>query len=287
MAIIVNELSLNGQYGTKQDFISSIRTTGIILRCLNLYKVEILKGRDFYSSMITQDCSLYQIFHEKTPDPALQLFKSELLKIIGEPFWEDNQKHTCDDKYKFAHTTLLCQYGLAEATENSKTVISFDHQNYQNNSIELNKNTELITLDNIINLEVLQLKIINFIENGVISSTDDYPDFLPMSKIVKNLKMHDVDNFVSGMSKENKIAIYKSWGKAVALLNFWRVNRAVTSKNDRDVYTRKVAGKQCYITIDTENGTFEYFNHSGNHMGEHNFIGEKTRDDPQTHRITL
>lgn len=287
MAIIVNELSLDGQYGTKQEFISNIRTTGIILRCLNLFNVEILKGRVFYSCMVTEYHSLFEIFYEKSPDPTLQAFKSELLKIVADPFWENNQKHTCTDKYTYEHTALLCQYGLAEATEDERTVMSFNHLNYQTNSLSIKKNRNPVTLYNICSIPTLQFKIIDLIERGVIISNDDYPDYLPMTKVVKNLGMQDVDSFVAGKSKEEKISVYKSWGKAVAVLNFWKINRAVTNKNDRDVYGRKVGGRQCYLTIDTENGTFEYFNHSGGHIGEYNFIGEPTRDDPQSHRIVL
>lgn len=287
MAIIVNELSLTGQYGTKQEFISNIRTSGIILRCLNLFNVEILKGRDFYASMVTQDRSLLEIFYEKSPDPALQLFKSELLKIIADPFWENNQKHTCNDKYKFEQTPLLCQYGLAEATEDDRIVMSFSHPNYQTNNLSLKKNNDPVNLYNICNITTLQLKIIDLIESGLIKGDDDYPEYLPMTKVVQNLGMHDVDSFVSGKSKEEKIAVYKAWGQTIAKLNFWNLDRSVTNKNDRDVYFRKVDGKECYLSIDTENGTFEFFNQTGDHLGERNFVGIPTRKKPQSHKITL
>jgi hypothetical protein len=118
------------------------------------------------------------------------------------------------------HTDLLCNYGLAEATQDDKIVISFNHQNYQNKNLIVAKNGTALSVFNIYNLETLQEKIIDLIQNGNIPNQDNFEEYLPMTKVVKNLVMSDVDGFVSGKNKESKIAIYKTWGRIVAILNY-------------------------------------------------------------------
>jgi hypothetical protein len=60
----------------------------------------------------------------------------------------------------------------------------------------------------------------------------------------------------------------------------------VTRKNDRNIYTKSDKGTSQYLSIDTENGTFELFDYLGHHKGEFDFNYVRT-ENPKGHSITV
>lgn len=285
MAIILNEFSLTGQFKDLDSFYHNLKEVILIIRSIKNYNIEILKSYNFYNSNITQTNVLNDLLKNKNEE--IRGLKSEISKIINDPFWEASPKHNCSDTYNCLYTNLNCMYGLAEAVENIKTVISFKHLDFSLSPINVNKNNNSIAIDNIYDVDSLIVFLTNNVDNVLIPYVENSLDYLPNKKLTDSLlKFKDVENSWKGISHEEQIASYKKWGNIVAKFNFWRLNNVITNRNDRDIFSKQVNNRTCYLSIDTENGTFELFNHNGNHLGEFNFRFERTQNI-RTHAINL
>jgi len=285
MAIIINELSLDGQYADKNDFYIDLKKIILIITSFNQFKLNILKCYSFYNCKVTSTNILHDFL--KTNDDDIMGFKNILVQFINKPFWEDLQRHNCNDTYECEFTTSKCSYGLAEAVENFKTVMSFNHNSFNTNPIEINKNTQPNSLFNIYNVDSL-IHFLNInIDNQIIPYELNSKEYLP-NKILTDglLNIENVEASWLGIGHEEQIASYKKWGNIVAKFNFWRLNTVITNLNDRDVFSKQVNYKTHYLSIDTENGTFELFNHNGIHLGEFNFRFKRTQD-AGSHTINL
>ncbi len=105
MDIILNELSLSGQYSDITDF--SERGLAPLSEIIHLIhtagensNLSLLKKSDFFSAMVTPDTSLYEILHSTMSRlDQIRKFKSDLAKIQNEPFWDMNQRHDATHDY--------------------------------------------------------------------------------------------------------------------------------------------------------------------------------------------
>ncbi len=84
---------------------------------------------------------------------------------------------------------------------------------------------------------------------------------------------------VKSLSLGERIAEYKAAGKRVAEANGWDLNKKLTKRNNRTVYSDKDGMN---FALDTEKGTFEVVNKKGVHQGEINFEGTKVSDADNT-----
>lgn len=285
MAIIINELSLDGQYANKNEFYIDLKKISLIINSFNQFKLDVLKCYSFYNCKVTPINILHDFL--KTNDDEIMGFKNAIVQIVNEPYWEDIQKHNCSDIYECIFTIEKCSYGLAESVENYKTVMSFNHNSFNSNTIKINKNEQPIQIFNIYNIDTLIDFLNTNLDNQIIKYEINSDNYLP-NKILTNglLNINNVEASWKGISHEEQIASYKKWGTIVAKFNFWRLNTVITNRNDRDIFSKQVNNRTYYLSIDTENGTFELFNHNGNHLGEFNFRFERTQNI-RTHTINL
>jgi hypothetical protein len=112
MEILINELSLSGQFISEDEFLK------------NLTKVLSL-----------------------------------LAKVVNNPpFWNDTQKHLTGDTYQY-NGILVNGSSLCESCERDKIVLSFKHDNYLHNILDIYKNTNLVKVINVID----RIKFLDFL----------------------------------------------------------------------------------------------------------------------------
>jgi hypothetical protein len=153
MEVLINELSLHGQYTDEEQFIDSGVIPFIsVFRELNKDRDVIYRKYDLYTYKITSAQSLHEflISQKAKISDATRRLKSLLSGfILDEPYWEDRQKHSPDSSYLFMDTEV-CGCSLAEACERDKIIMSFYSENFNSTKIRVCKNgDEGIILDNL------------------------------------------------------------------------------------------------------------------------------------------
>ena len=151
MEILINELSLNGQFLTVQDFVNDGLTPfTATLKELNTSKDVVLKKQDFWNSQITSINDLHSILVQKSDE--ITRFKSIVSSLIDKPFWEDSQKHNIEDDYEYNRSKIIGS-SLAESCERDKVVISFIHANFSSAKLQTFRNKKPIDVDNLFSKE--------------------------------------------------------------------------------------------------------------------------------------
>lgn len=152
MEVLINELSLHGQYQSENHFVETGATPFVaVLKELNNSRDVVYKKYDLYSYHITQELSLFNFLTSQTAriTDITRRLKSLLSGfILDEPYWEDSQKHSLDSSYIFNNENVVTS-SLAEACERDRVIISFKSDKFNTNEIKINKDdSEQITLNN-------------------------------------------------------------------------------------------------------------------------------------------
>jgi hypothetical protein len=284
LAIILNELSLENQFNEYSILLNNFKNLTIVISAFEEYKLPVLKSYNFYNLELINNKSLNDLF--KNTDDEIRAFRNIISKLINEPYWEVSQLHNCQDKYVCNYTTSTCNYGLAEAFENLKVVVSFLNSNF-NDTIEVIKNNKHDTINNITCLVGLTKRLSYLIKNKYIKNDINNNLDFSYKKVVANI-YHNLNLKSSWFSKDTNeaIASKKEWGEIFASLYFWKINNSITNKNDRNVFCRKIGNNIKYLTIDTETGAFELFDKSGIHLGEYFYDGEIS-ENPKKHKLNV
>lgn len=151
MEILLNELSLKGQYSSVQDFIdSTLKTILSIFKEIKDSGQLLLKKEDFFKSKITTNKSINDLFH----DPAFKMndevrsLKSKIVELTQEPYWENSLKQDADTMYTFEGKEIWGS-SLAEACERDKVVSSFVNSDFESPTLEVSKNDLKVTINNL------------------------------------------------------------------------------------------------------------------------------------------
>ena len=151
MDILINELSLDGQFPTVTDFIyKGLNPFITVLDEIAALNCMLLKKYDLYNSMITADKTLHDILIGRISREYDQIrkFKRKLAMLFEEPFWENDKKHSDDDTYLFDNEKIN-NSSLAESCERDRVVVSFLHSNFQILEIPVLKNQDEMLVDNL------------------------------------------------------------------------------------------------------------------------------------------
>lgn len=146
MEVCINELSLTGQYTSKDNFVKE----GIypVLEVLKLLEsesnIDLYKTYSLYQRKITSTDTLLSILsgQQSRKDDEIRKFKVFLSRLFKEPYWENNPKHSCSDIYmnKLENVTGS---SLAESCERDKSILSFNHNDFKENLILIIKNEKV------------------------------------------------------------------------------------------------------------------------------------------------
>lgn len=151
MDILLNELSLNGQFTSIDNFIDEgLPPIVSILKEVDSSNDLLYKKRDFYSSMVTPNTNLYDVVvgtHSRTYDQVRRA-KRQLSALMDDPYWEDNPNQSLNDSYVYLHDKISGS-SIAEACERDKVIISFACNEYSSKELDIVKNEENIIIDNL------------------------------------------------------------------------------------------------------------------------------------------
>jgi len=151
--ILINELSLNGQFNSVNEFIDgALIKFNALLNEIKGPNVLLYKNHLFYESKITGDTTIYNILVGTISRQydEIRKMKSGLVCLFEEPYWENNQKHSPDTFYLFMENCVTGQ-SLAEACERDRIVISFTHPDFSSGTLLVLKEKTEITIDNPVN----------------------------------------------------------------------------------------------------------------------------------------
>lgn len=158
MEVVLNELSLNGQFESLPLFLTSLRSTIKIQKILEVTNTPLLRHHELYKRRVTAQLSLHQVLTDNSvrTSSEIRAFKILLQKLMyEEPFWTSSQKHSSIDKYLFLDEIDLQGHSIAEACERGKIIMSFQHELFLSEQIEVLKNGHLILLINLISPDTL------------------------------------------------------------------------------------------------------------------------------------
>ena len=138
--VFLNELSLDGQFHSIDDFLSDSIPTMKCLKYMDDNKRQISKCSQFYNCKITPEHTLHDLRGIKS-DKARK-FKILLLKTTDTPpFWDIDENREQDDNVHYTmNSDNISGTSLAEAAESDGILISFYHKDYTDKILDIKKN---------------------------------------------------------------------------------------------------------------------------------------------------
>lgn len=140
MEVIVNDLSLNGQFSSIEDFTNNLLSEIVpILKMCENNDIQITKKSDIYSKYVTSSENLHSLLLLRG-NPIISKLKSSLNKLMcDEPFWDSHSKIDISSNYESKVTSekINCIY---EAHERKTHLISFLNNFFSTTEIEITKN---------------------------------------------------------------------------------------------------------------------------------------------------
>lgn len=228
MEFILNELSLNGQYSSLDDFVDNgLRPVLEVLKILNCYKIPaVLKKSDFYASKAFEQVTFYDTLFARNTirHPAITRFKSLLTNLTKNPFWDNTPQQLYQSKYfiiEDIHNKDVSGSGIAEAYARNGGLISFSQGGYDRTPIIVKKDDDEVIKD-----------IHNFYDNYEIEKT------------LFNLKLIAIDNYIKQrfnkkmnfdeLDNNNGFNLIKSLNISVFLDSFHKFERLTWNQIQRD-----------------------------------------------------
>jgi hypothetical protein len=151
MEILINELSLSGQFPSVEKFIEDALPSVIsVLNEMNCDRDLLYKKYDFYSSPVTGELSIHDILIGNTSRLYWELrkIKSQLRSFFDLPYWENERKHASECEYLY-NTHNVCGQSLAESCERDRVIISFMHGDFSDVRLSVMKNHKEVVVDNL------------------------------------------------------------------------------------------------------------------------------------------
>jgi len=149
MEVLINELSLDGQFIDEDDFFNNLTEVLYLIKIFDELDIDLLKEYCFFNSQITSSLTLLELLKSKRNE--IRRLKSLLAKLVNNPpFWNATQKHLSTDRYEYNSINIL-NSSVAESCERDKVILSFKHDSYLDNTLNIYKNKNLIKIFNIIN----------------------------------------------------------------------------------------------------------------------------------------
>lgn len=149
MEILLNELSLNGQFRNEDEFFDNLDKVLENIKVLEILNFSILKEYSLFNSKVTDNYKFIDFL--KIGTDRARKFKSVLAKLAqNPPFWNTEQRHNClKDKYIFNEVNI-CGSSLAESSQRDRIILSFNHDNFKYPWCTIYKNSSEINIYNII-----------------------------------------------------------------------------------------------------------------------------------------
>jgi len=149
MELILNELSLDGQFQNYREFADYVRMVlAPVLDIIIEKRIPLLKKTDIYSYMVTAEDKL-QDFLIRSNEPEMTLLKRYIVELgYCPPYWDSDIKTDLGFTYEYP-TIAKAPNCFTEAIERQCMIISFPHPQYAAAYIICRKNEEKIEITNI------------------------------------------------------------------------------------------------------------------------------------------
>ncbi|CAA6802635.1 MAG: Unknown protein [uncultured Sulfurovum sp.] len=149
MEVLINELSLDGQFKDENEFLDGFDEILKLIKFLDRLEFILLKEYSFFQSKVTLESKLDDFLRLRT-DRARKM-KQFLLKLAyNPPYWNDTKKHNCSNNSYTYNLDSICNTSLAESCERDNIVLSFKHNNFLKSNLSIEKNNEHIDIYNFI-----------------------------------------------------------------------------------------------------------------------------------------
>ena len=170
MDILLNELSLNGQFTSEEDFLDNLDSVLAIIKLLEVLNFDLLKNYTFFNSKITATSTLIQIMNSR--DDRIRKIKSYLLKLSNNPpFWNDTQKHNCIRDIYIYNLNNICETSLAESSKRDQIILSFNHNNFLKSNLIIKQNSTNIDICNIVEKNIFLDYLLRTITSPYVKTT--------------------------------------------------------------------------------------------------------------------
>jgi len=188
--ILVNELSLSGQFASADEFINggALINFAALLNEIKNTDALLYKKYDFFESKITEDMTIHNLLVGTISRQfdEIRKFKTGLACLFENPYWEDDQKHNVSFAYRYMGNNVSGQ-SLSEACERDKIVISFIHPDFPSCSLVVMRGETEILLNNLLKEEdyfetARDRDIISFEDYCIRKFTGGKLDFSTISK---------------------------------------------------------------------------------------------------------
>jgi hypothetical protein len=150
MEILINELSLTGQFKDDNKFLDNFDKILKIIKIIDVLGFTLLKEYSFFQAKVTTTFKLDDFLRLRT-DRARRMKRFLSKLTYNPPYWNDDQKHNCSKNSYLYHHDNVCNTSLAESCERDKTILSFTHNNFLKTDLEILKDGNPVSVYNFIN----------------------------------------------------------------------------------------------------------------------------------------
>jgi hypothetical protein len=151
MEVLINELSLTGQFRNKEEVTTKIFEVVVLMNILQDINFTISTSYDFYTSKVLGEKNLALFLHSEDTD-EIRGIRNFLLDITNNPpFWNETQQHNCLNNSYVYNANDICHTSLAESCERDKIILSFNHSDFLDENLKIQKNSLGIDIYNILN----------------------------------------------------------------------------------------------------------------------------------------
>ncbi len=208
MEVLINELSLDGQFSDENDFLEKSLYILEVLKLMKKFDFIHLKKEDFCESKISNKLTFFNLLKIRDSKYKLELdtirvFKRFFSPLYGEPYWNETQKHNLNDIYLY-NLQNINNSSLAESCERDRVVLSFKHNDFLSENLKVQRNEEDIDIYNIFEKNL-------FLDFLIFNSQIDLINYFNFRfknlELIKNLNRYPLIEFIESQKIELKHSI--------------------------------------------------------------------------------
>lgn len=196
MELILNELSFDGQFQTREEFISYV--LDVLIPMMNIIiekEIPLLKKSDIYNMRISGENTL-QDFLIMTNEPAMSLLKSSIVNLAYcEPYWDLTVESDLGVSYEYPVVAEEPNC-FTEVIERLDTLISLPHPFYTMDKILCKRNQVKLEICNVVKVERLLKEILMEDKNTIRYILERYPFSRPVICAEVNGKCYAEEAFL-------------------------------------------------------------------------------------------
>lgn len=139
----MNELSLEGQFENKEDFLEAAVPVMKCLKFIYRRNGQVTKRSTFFSRKITKS-ETWNDLRGMKGDAARRMKSLLLATTDSPPFWDCEQKRVSDAESLYMYGNInVTDSSLAEAAEDKKMLLSFPNEKYSDSMLLVVKNESM------------------------------------------------------------------------------------------------------------------------------------------------